>query len=84
MNWLLIGGLVVIGIILIIALAIAIPAFLYMDVMSYTATGSETLNPAGASAGRALVVYDPGVSGAAKNAAVKMPQKETIKAGRGK
>jgi flavodoxin len=39
------------------------------DIMSYTDTGSKVLNPAGASNGRALVVYNPGLSGAAKNAA---------------
>ncbi len=72
MNWLTIVGLVVIGIIVIIALIIAVPAFLYLDLMSYTATGSETLNPAGTPVGRALVVYDLGVSGAAKKAAVKI------------
>ena len=37
--------------------------------MSYTATGSETLNPAGNVTGNALVVYDPGITGNAKNAA---------------
>lgn len=46
--------------------------FVVMDMMSYTATGSEMLTPAGAVVGRALVVYDPGVSGAAKGAAVKI------------
>jgi menaquinone-dependent protoporphyrinogen IX oxidase len=40
--------------------------------MSYTARVSKTFSPAGASAGKALVVYDPGVSGAAKKAAVKI------------
>jgi len=33
------------------------------------ATGSETLTPSGASVGEALVVYSPGFSGAAKDAA---------------
>lgn len=44
-------------------------ACIMFDVMSNTATGSETLKPAGSSAGKALVVYDPGVSGTAKTAA---------------
>ena len=38
--------------------------------MSYTDTGSKILSPTGAPVGKALVVYNPGVSGAAKNAAV--------------
>jgi flavodoxin len=37
--------------------------------MSYTATDSEKLNPAGTEVGKALVVYDPGISGASKNVA---------------
>lgn len=41
--------------------------FVFMDGMSYTATGSQTLNPSGTVTGNALVVYDHGVSGQAKN-----------------
>jgi hypothetical protein len=37
--------------------------FVFYDVMSYTATDSETLNPAGNVVETALVVYDPGISG---------------------
>jgi hypothetical protein len=66
MNWLIIVGIVVIFIVLVIAGSML---FIVMDLMSYTATGSETLNPAGTSIGSALVVYSPGVTGAAKNAA---------------
>ncbi len=33
------------------------------------ATGAESISPAGATAGTALVIYDPGVTGAAKKAA---------------
>jgi flavodoxin len=62
-------GIVLIIVLVIVAL-IAGMGFLVMDVMSYTATGAESLSPAGASAGNALVVYDPGVSGTAKNVAV--------------
>lgn len=40
--------------------------------MSYTATGSKTLSPGGTSTGKALVVYNPGLSGAAKDAAEKI------------
>ncbi|MGB9937311.1 MAG: flavodoxin family protein [Methanobacterium sp.] len=44
-------------------------AFVFFDGMSYTATGSEQLNPAGNAAGNAMVVYDPGISGASKKVA---------------
>jgi len=71
MNWLMIVGLIVLGIVLvIIAVAIVAGALFCGDIMSYTDTGSKVLNPAGAPVGKALVVYNPGVSGAAKNAAV--------------
>ena len=72
MDWLMIIGLVIAGIVLIFAVVIAAGFFVFKDLLSYTATGSETLSPLGASAGQALVVYDPGVSGAAKKAAVKI------------
>jgi hypothetical protein len=69
MNLWWIVGIVVIIIVVLIVIGIA---FIFLDLISYTATGSETLNPAGASVGRALVVYDPGLSGAAKDAATKI------------
>jgi flavodoxin len=70
MNALMIIGLVIVGIILLVAaIGIAMGALFCGDIMSYTDTGSKVLNPAGASNGRALVVYNPGLSGAAKNAA---------------
>jgi len=72
MKLLKIGLIAVAIVILVVLAAFAGMAALFMDVMSYTATGSETLNPAGTPAGNALVVYDPGVSGTAKNAAVSM------------
>ena len=66
-------GLVVAGIVLVVAAAgIAAGALFCGDIMSYTATGSKTLSPAGTSVGKALVVYNPGVSGAAKDAAEKI------------
>jgi flavorubredoxin len=46
--------------------------FVFLDAMSYTATGAETLSPAGNVTGNALVVYDPGITGFAKDVAVKM------------
>ena len=72
MDLLMITGLVIAGIVLIVAVIIAVMLFVFKDILSYTATGSKTLSPAGASAGQALVVYDTGVSGAAKRAAVKI------------
>ena len=66
MNWIMIIGLIVIGIVVI---AIAMGALFCGDLMSYTDSGSKTLSPAGAPAGNALVVYNPGLSGGAKNAA---------------
>jgi flavodoxin len=63
----------VIGIILIIVVAGVVMGLLFCgDIASYTATGSTTLSPAGTSVGKALVVYNPGVSGAAKDAAEKI------------
>jgi flavodoxin len=70
MNSLIIVGLI--GIVLIAAAAIAAGALFCGDVMSFTATGSKTLSPSGTSAGKALVVYNPGLSGAAKDAAEKI------------
>ncbi len=70
MNWLIIVGLVAVGIVLIAAVAVTAAGFLFCgDIMSYTDTSSQVLSPAGASAGKALVVYNPGISGEAKNAA---------------
>ena len=57
-------------IVLIVLIAFTSIGIVMGDVMSYTATGSQTLNPNGTSTGKALVVYDPGITGTAKNAAV--------------
>jgi flavodoxin len=57
------------------ALIIVIAAFgaiLLLDLAAYTATGSQTLTPTGTSVGKALVVYDPGLSGTAKVVADKI------------
>lgn len=70
MNGLLIIGLAAVGIVLIIAaVGIAMDVLFCGDVMSYTDTGSKVLSPAGTPVGKALVVYNPGLSGAAKTAA---------------
>lgn len=57
------------GVILVILIAVGVMGFVFYDVNSYTATGTEELNPAGTSVGKALVVYDPGLSGQGKDAA---------------
>ncbi len=57
------------------AIVIVIAAFgalIFLDLAAYTATGSKTLTPTGASVGKALVAYDPGLSGAAKGVADKI------------
>ena len=55
-----------------IVLFVAFAAVIFLDVAAYTATGSQTLMPVGASVGTALVAYDPGLSGAAKGVAEKV------------
>jgi menaquinone-dependent protoporphyrinogen IX oxidase len=72
MDLLMIAGMVIAGIILIAAVVMAAMLFVFKDHLSYTARGSKTLSPTGTTVGQALVVYDPGVSGAAKKAAVKI------------
>jgi hypothetical protein len=61
---------VVVAVIILAVLAgFAAVGFVFMDGMSYTATGHETLSPMGAETGKALVVYNPGITGQAKDAA---------------
>ncbi|MGF7118529.1 flavodoxin family protein [Methanobacterium oryzae] len=59
----------VLGAVLFIVIAFGAMGFVMYDVMSYTATSSQTLSPGGTEIGKALVVYDPGISGQAENAA---------------
>lgn len=58
-----------IGLVIIIVVLFAAIGSIIFDVASYTATGSQTLAPTGTAVGNALVVYDPGLSGASANAA---------------
>jgi flavodoxin len=51
---------------------VAFGAVIFLDIAAYTATGSTTLASSGTSAGDALVVYDSGLSGAAKGVADKV------------
>lgn len=70
MNWIMIVGIVIGLIVLLLVVALVAAGFLFCgDIMSYTAPGSKTLGQAGASAGKALVAYNPGLSGEAKKAA---------------
>lgn len=52
-----------------IVVVVGFGAVMFLDISAIGATGSETLTPSGPTAGRALVVYDPGLSGAAKGVA---------------
>ena len=60
------------AILVLILLTVAFLGIGSQDWISYTATGSETLSPAGTSTGHALVLYDPGLSGVARGAAVML------------
>src|SRR5665647_2488853 len=55
-----------------IIIVVAFGAIILLDVAAYTATGSQTLTPIGASVGKAIVIYDPGLSGTAKGVADKV------------
>jgi hypothetical protein len=59
---------------LIIAFVILTFLVFSFDVASYLATGSETLSPIGIAVGHALVVYNPGLSSAAKGSATKIAE----------
>ena len=56
----------------IIIIVVAFGAIILLDVAAYTATGSQTLTPIGTSIGKAIVIYDPGLSGTAKGVADKI------------
>ena len=56
----------------IIIVVAALGAIVFLDVAAYTATGSKTLTPTGTSIGKAIVIYDPGLTGAAKTVADKV------------
>ncbi len=64
---------IIIAIFAVVVIVIAaFGAILLLDVAAYTATGSKTLTLTGTSVGKALVIYDPGVSGTAKGVADKI------------
>jgi len=62
-RWLKVG---IIVLAVIVILFVSVFATIYLDLAGYFATSSERLNPSMATVGRALVVYSPGLSGAAK------------------
>jgi hypothetical protein len=55
-----------------IIIVVAFGAIILLDVAAYTATGSQTLAPTGVSVGKAIVIYDPGLSGTSKGVADKV------------
>jgi flavodoxin len=55
-----------------IIIVVAFGAVFFLDLAAYTATGTKTLTPTGTSAGNALVVYDPGITGATTRVAEKV------------
>jgi flavodoxin len=58
--------------VVIIIIFVAFAAQVFLDLSAYTATSSKTLTPSGTSIGKALVTYDPGLSGTAKGVAEKV------------
>lgn len=46
-----------------IILILLLFSFIIFDVMSYTAVGSDILKPSGNATGKAVIAYDPGVTG---------------------
>jgi flavodoxin len=59
-------------VVVVIVASLAAAGIVALDTWSTFATGSEKLTPDGTATGKALVVYDPGVSGTAKDAATKI------------
>jgi len=60
---------------IVIALVIIFAVFaalFFLDLSAYTMTSSQILTPTGTSVGKALVVYDPGLSANSKNVAEKV------------
>jgi flavodoxin len=54
---------------ILIIVVVSFGAIIFLDVAAYTATGAQTLFPTGTSVGKAIVIYDPGLSGTAKTVA---------------
>jgi flavodoxin len=56
----------------VIIIIVAFGAIILLDIAAYTATGAQTLTPTGTAVGKALVIYDPGLSGTSKGVADKV------------
>ena len=57
---------------ILIIVVVAVGAIILLDVAAYTATGSKTLTPRDTPAGKAIVIYDPGLSGTSKTVATQI------------
>jgi flavodoxin len=64
--------IILVVLVVIIIVVVAFAAIIFLDVAAYTATGSQTLASTGTRSGKALVIYDPGLSGTAKGVADKV------------
>jgi flavorubredoxin len=56
----------------IIILFVSVAATIFLDLAAYTGTGTQTLTPTGNPVGKAIVIYDPGLSGNTKAVADKV------------
>jgi hypothetical protein len=56
-----------------IIIVVVFGTIVLLDVAAYTASGSQTLTPTGVSVGKAIVIYDPGLSGTQRESAIKSP-----------
>lgn len=79
MNIKRIGKIAGISIIVLLLAVFVVMGAIMFDVLSYTATASEKLNPNGTEVGEALVVYDPGISGNSKDAALLIAKDLQVK-----
>jgi flavodoxin len=61
--------MIAIAVVTILVISVAFIAIALLDVAGYNAKGSETLVPTGIPLGKAMVVYDPGLSGWGSQAA---------------
>jgi flavorubredoxin len=64
-------GIFFLTIVVVVAFGLAV---VVLDLASYTASEGKTLTPDGDSMGKALVVYSPGLSGAATQDAIKIAE----------
>lgn len=67
-----IGGIAIAAIVILFVIFIAFMFYVGSDTLSSQATGSELIRPSGPITGKALVVYNPGLSGAPKDVATQV------------